>query len=219
MFHVNLPVCKSDWIEWIQLKPSETLVFHIPAQQVFWVFFLRGPKIPSDTGAWKPTENERMDVQKMMGLGKGDSPAPFLVYLCAHSGVYVLWVELCYWGWSFLWIKELKINAWAGGFFCVGSPCMVCEFPFTYCFSSIFCRRKWGKTRGVVSSDFCGEMIQFDEHIYQMGWFNHQLAKVRSDFPTLLELPSSTQTAWNLKKKRLRFPCPTAKCTTSWIWF
>jgi len=44
-------------------------------------------------------------------------------------------------------------------------------------------------------------MIQFDEHIYQMGWFNHQLAKVRSDFPTLLELPSSTQTAWNLKKK------------------
>jgi len=22
-----------------------------------------------------------------------------------------------------------------------------------------------------------GEMIQFDEHIFQMGWFNHQLAE------------------------------------------
>ena len=22
-----------------------------------------------------------------------------------------------------------------------------------------------------------GEMIQFDEHIFQMGWFNHQLVK------------------------------------------
>ena len=22
-----------------------------------------------------------------------------------------------------------------------------------------------------------GEMIQFDEHIFQMGWFNHQLEK------------------------------------------
>ena len=92
MFHVNLPVRKSDWIEWIQLKPSETLIFYIPAQQVFWVFFFGGVQIHPDTGVWKPTENERMDVQKMMGLGKGDSPAPFLVYLCAHSGVYVLWV-------------------------------------------------------------------------------------------------------------------------------
>ena len=24
-----------------------------------------------------------------------------------------------------------------------------------------------------------GEMIQFDEHIFQMGWFNHQLGMVR----------------------------------------
>ena len=24
-----------------------------------------------------------------------------------------------------------------------------------------------------------GEMIQFDEHIFQMGWFNHQLAKIQ----------------------------------------
>ena len=23
-----------------------------------------------------------------------------------------------------------------------------------------------------------GEMIQFDEHIFQMGWFNHQLVEV-----------------------------------------
>ena len=25
-------------------------------------------------------------------------------------------------------------------------------------------------------SSLFGEMIQFDEHIFQMGWFNHQLA-------------------------------------------
>ena len=24
-----------------------------------------------------------------------------------------------------------------------------------------------------------GEMIQFDEHIFQMGWFNHQLETIR----------------------------------------
>ena len=30
---------------------------------------------------------------------------------------------------------------------------------------------------GLFSSLF-GEMIQFDEHIFQMGWFNHQLAGV-----------------------------------------
>ena len=24
----------------------------------------------------------------------------------------------------------------------------------------------------------CGEMIQFDEHIFQMGWFNHHLVVV-----------------------------------------
>ena len=26
--------------------------------------------------------------------------------------------------------------------------------------------------------DLFGEMIQFDEHIFQMGWFNHQLANL-----------------------------------------
>ena len=27
----------------------------------------------------------------------------------------------------------------------------------------------------VVFTPILGEMIQFDEHIFQMGWFNHQL--------------------------------------------
>ena len=27
----------------------------------------------------------------------------------------------------------------------------------------------------VFSPRTLGEMIQFDEHIFQMGWFNHQL--------------------------------------------
>ena len=36
----------------------------------------------------------------------------------------------------------------------------------------------WVSPRWLVSDIFCfhflGEMIQFDEHIFQMGWFNHQ---------------------------------------------
>ena len=30
-----------------------------------------------------------------------------------------------------------------------------------------------------------GEMIQFDEHIFQMGWFNHQLEKHRKQIPLM----------------------------------
>ena len=29
----------------------------------------------------------------------------------------------------------------------------------------------------VIFTPILGEMIQFDEHIFQMGWFNHQLGK------------------------------------------
>ena len=32
----------------------------------------------------------------------------------------------------------------------------------------------------LVSSLLFGEMIQFDEHIFQMGWFNHQLGMIFS---------------------------------------
>ena len=38
----------------------------------------------------------------------------------------------------------------------------------------------WNQKLGGGSKDFLfsplpGQMIQFDEHIFQMGWFNHQL--------------------------------------------
>ena len=36
---------------------------------------------------------------------------------------------------------------------------------------------------------YFGEMIQFDEHIFQMGWFNHQL----DDVFCLLKLGGSSQ--------------------------
>ena len=32
-----------------------------------------------------------------------------------------------------------------------------------------------GGFKHVLFSSLFGEMIQFDEHIFQMGWFNHQL--------------------------------------------
>ena len=31
-----------------------------------------------------------------------------------------------------------------------------------------------------VDSSLVGEMIQFDEHIFRMGWFNHQLDNMLS---------------------------------------
>ena len=40
------------------------------------------------------------------------------------------------------------------------------------------------------------EMIQFDEHIFQMGWFNHQLdhkvsGEIRTSLPCVLEKSST----------------------------
>ena len=45
-------------------------------------------------------------------------------------------------------------------------------------------------------SSLFGEMIQFDEHIFQMGWFNHQLAiiAVFCWFRTLLTVPHRADT-------------------------
>ena len=42
-----------------------------------------------------------------------------------------------------------------------------------------------------------GEMIQFDEHIFQVGWFNHQLeiVNINWEFPQIL--PSQV---WNPPK-------------------
>ena len=36
-----------------------------------------------------------------------------------------------------------------------------------------------------------GEMIQFDEHIFQMGWFNHQPEKLRRSFLPRRAMPMS----------------------------
>ena len=38
-------------------------------------------------------------------------------------------------------------------------------------------RSKLGNGNSFIFTPNPGEMIQFDEHIFQMGWFNHQLAK------------------------------------------
>ena len=37
-------------------------------------------------------------------------------------------------------------------------------------------------------SSLPGGMIQFDEHIFQMGWFNHQPVVVLRDFPYISAL-------------------------------
>jgi len=36
----------------------------------------------------------------------------------------------------------------------------------------------WQLKDFLFSPRMFGEMIQFDEHIFQMGWFNHQVVKL-----------------------------------------
>ena len=35
-------------------------------------------------------------------------------------------------------------------------------------------------SNNLLFSSLFGEMVQFDEHIFQMGWFNHQLVHFAS---------------------------------------
>ena len=52
-----------------------------------------------------------------------------------------------------------------------------------------------------------GEMIQFDEHIFQMVWFNHQLEKSQGDdwcFSPVVSWETTSHDARMPKKKRLR---------------
>ncbi len=59
---------------------------------------------------------------------------------------------------------------------------------------SLSTQARWWFQIFVVFTPNLGEMIQFDEHIFQMGWFNHQLArhsleeaKLSNDFATSSE--------------------------------
>ena len=47
-----------------------------------------------------------------------------------------------------------------------------CKRSFQFQVSILFAR--WWFQRFFLSSPLVGEMIQFDQHIFQMGWFNHQ---------------------------------------------
>ena len=50
-----------------------------------------------------------------------------------------------------------------------------------------------GGFRYFLFSPLPGEMIQFDEHIFQMGWFNHQLVIF---YPTGTHVWVLIQTGW-----------------------
>ena len=39
---------------------------------------------------------------------------------------------------------------------------------------------RWWNFKYFLYSSLFGEDFQFDDHIFQMGWFNHQLGKVGS---------------------------------------
>jgi len=36
----------------------------------------------------------------------------------------------------------------------------------------------WWNHPQVLKNPILGEMIQFDEHVFQLGWFNHQLDRI-----------------------------------------
>ena len=51
---------------------------------------------------------------------------------------------------------------------------------------------KLGGFKYCLFSSLLGEIIQFDDHIFQMGWFNHQLEKDANHFsPNPLFLPAN----------------------------
>ena len=47
-----------------------------------------------------------------------------------------------------------------------------------------------------IFTPILGEMIQFDEHIFQMGWFNHQLEIQTSPTPSIYLCHPTTLLAW-----------------------
>ena len=52
------------------------------------------------------------------------------------------------------------------------------DFLSYYCWFNggyIYIFTRWRFQRFVILIPLFGEMIQFDGHIFQMGWFNHQL--------------------------------------------
>ena len=62
-------------------------------------------------------------------------------------------------------------------------------------------KRKYGRRSGGGFKDFCdfhpdfwGEDSQFDEHIFQMGWFNHQLGGEISSWLNIFGLPQKEST-------------------------
>ena len=50
-----------------------------------------------------------------------------------------------------------------------------------------------------------GKMIQFDEHIFQMGWFNHQLSKSLKNFRLLCPLNKKYKKSFQPVKPRINY--------------
>ena len=55
-------------------------------------------------------------------------------------------------------------------------------------------------------------MIQFDEHVFQMGWFNHQLV---ANLRALQKSHLMTMICFGLKASNDRDFCPTSRCKDS----
>ena len=113
------------------------------------------------------------------------------------KGGYRSWCWLWRWKvlWKFLHVFFLGKVKWINirhlkRYFLLNMGIFHCHVSFQEC-TLPFLKLPW-----LVATQICfiftptyilGEMIQFDEHIFQMGWFNHQL------------VPSLKTNGWNLK--------------------
>ena len=81
-----------------------------------------------------------------------------------------------------------------------------CEWGWLYVYINVW---KWRKIGGGFKSflfaTLLGGMIQFDEHIFQMGWFNHQLEKGQINQQFLRILAPFLQHFFAEKPHNLRF--------------
>ncbi len=119
-----------------------------------------------------------------MHLGNGSSQIsfiymPLLVLPGFSSKQGMSFSEVCNWAWPILlsWIHPTTWNGWGGRFLCgwldllQSAGRVLCIFDFFW-----GCENTWSRWwfQTFFFSSLPGEMIQFDEHIFQMGWFNHQ---------------------------------------------
>ena len=117
------------------------------------------------------------------------------IHVRVHSGGFQGWCDSCFSQWLFfgiVWSNYSDLTRphpkW---WFSKGNPLISGKSRLVkyYNLARIVIHRfLGGGFKHFLFSPLPGEMIQFDEHIFQMGWFNHQLVLL---FYTVITLPKT----------------------------